>query len=71
MTAVLVLFVTLLDGTQPQPVVLTEPMPQHMCLALSQPMAAKWMGDHPKHKLVGMACADPRKLQVFLGRRSA
>lgn len=71
MTAVLVLFVTMLDGTQPQPVVLTDQMPKTMCMSLSQPMAAKWAGEHPKHKIVGIACADPKQLSAFLGRHSA
>ncbi|PAQ03706.1 hypothetical protein CIT25_04100 [Mesorhizobium mediterraneum] len=71
MEAVLVLFVSLLDGTQREPVVLTEAMPHPVCMTLSQPMAAKWQGEHPKHQILGIACADPRQLAAFLGRHSA
>ncbi|RWO34754.1 MAG: hypothetical protein EOS10_00170 [Mesorhizobium sp.] len=71
MTAVLVLFVSLLDGTQREPIVLTGAMPHLMCMSLSQPMAAKWQGEHPKHKIIKIACADPKQLAAYLGRHAA
>lgn len=71
MNSILVLFVTALNGTAPQALAITEPMPLSMCQALAMPMAAKWMGEHPKMKLKRFSCVDRHLVGAVLGRRQA
>lgn len=69
MESVLVLLACL--ATDCQPFVLSEVVPQAECMSLSQPMAAKWAGDHPQYTIRKIICADPRELAAFLGRTQA
>lgn len=71
MTSILVLFVTALNGSGPQTLAITEPMPLTMCKSISMPMAAKWMGEHPRLKLTRFACVDPKMVKAILGQHQA
>lgn len=78
MNTLLVLIACTYGSTEPllkipdcRPVVLTEMMPMYTCIALSQPMAAKWSGEHPTMKIRKIACMEPRRLQALLGRTTA
>jgi hypothetical protein len=54
-----------------QPIVLSPIVPRHECYALSQPVMAKWLGEHPAYTLKRFDCADPRQVQNLLGRGQA
>lgn len=69
--SILVLFVVSLNGTAPQALAITDPMPRTMCQSLGMPMAAKWIGEHPKMKLVRFACVDPKQIGAVLGKHQA
>jgi hypothetical protein len=71
MTSILVLFVVGLNGSGPQVLAITDPMPKTMCMSIGQPMAAKWLGEHPKLKLTRFACVDPKHIAAVLGKNSA
>lgn len=60
--------VACLSGEDCQVHVLSDPIPQMQCMAWSQPAAAKWAGEHPKHRIDRVMCADPKRLDSFLGR---
>ncbi len=71
MTAILVLFVTALNGTAPQVLAITAPMPAAMCQSIGMPMAAAWIGEHPKLRLSRLACVDPKQIATVLGKHAA
>lgn len=71
MNSVLVLFVIAANGTPPQALAITDQMPKTTCMSIAMPMAAQWMGQHPKLKLVRFACVDPKQVSAILGKHEA
>lgn len=71
MNAILVLFVATLNGAAPQVLAITDPMPMTLCQSIGMPMAAAWIGEHPKLRLIRFACVDPKMVGAILGKHSA
>jgi hypothetical protein len=51
--------------------VLSDPVPQTQCMMWSQSAAAEWAGQHPNYRIDRIMCADPKRLDNFVGRNQA
>jgi hypothetical protein len=71
MYSVLAIVACLSTDQQCQVHVLSEPVPRVQCMTWSQPAAAQWAGQHPKHRIARILCADPKQLDNVLGRTQA
>ena len=58
----------LLSGSECSYFVVSDLMPMHQCLSMSQVVAAKWTDTYPLHKISRILCSDPRRVPVYLGR---
>lgn len=69
MEAVLVIFACLSSGDCGP--IIGEQTLHSQCMATSQSAAADWLKDHPAYTIKGIACVDPKRLAVILGRGQA
>ncbi len=68
MLNVIMIYACHLGGVDCGYVVVSDMMPLSSCIAMSQPVAARWAGTHPLHKIAKVVCADQNRVPEYLGR---
>lgn len=71
MFSALILYTCLATGGGCHMKVVADNVPYFTCPIAGQIEGAKYVAQHPKRKIVGWKCVDPRRLPFFLHRDEA